>query len=260
MSLKRSVNTEAAQDIVSEESVAYDSKSNGEVEKAVQTIQGQTRAVKESLEGRLETRIEGSHHCVPWLVRHSASLLNKFQVGSDGFTAHERWKGKKFRRTLAEFGERVMYLKAGSRGVNKWESIWSDGIFLGSRDECGEIIVGTDEGCVKARDFNIYSDEKERWQIGKFNSFKGVPWEPVPGDPSTEIRVKVNMPSTDGPPIRHDSGREKVAYRFRIQRNDLQKHGLTSGCPGCRAVNRGEPAHNHSEQCRFILEGVKEGK
>ena len=104
--LKRLVKAEVAQDIVSEESVAYDSKSNCEVERAVQTIQGQIRALKESLEGRLGAIIEGSHHCVPWLVRHSASLLNKFQVGSDGFTSQEIWKCKRFRRMLAEFGER----------------------------------------------------------------------------------------------------------------------------------------------------------
>ena len=30
--------------------------------------------------------------------------------------------------------------------------------------------------------------------------------------------------------------------------------GFTVGCPGCRAVNRGLPAVNHSEACRNRIE------
>ena len=38
--------------------------------------------------------------------------------------------------------------------------------------------------------------------------------------------------------------------RFRIRKDDLEKFGYTAGCPGCRAVNRGATAANHSEECR----------
>ena len=30
----------------------------------------------------------------------------------------------------------------------------------------------------------------------------------------------------------------------------MEKFGYTTGCPGCRAVNRGTTAANHSEECR----------
>ena len=38
--------------------------------------------------------------------------------------------------------------------------------------------------------------------------------------------------------------------RFRKRKDDLEKFGYTAGCPGCRAVNRGTTAANHSEECR----------
>ena len=41
-----------------------------------------------------------------------------------------------------------------------------------------------------------------------------------------------------------------VRRRLRIKKDDLEKFGYTTGCPGCRAVNRGTTAASHSEECR----------
>ena len=38
--------------------------------------------------------------------------------------------------------------------------------------------------------------------------------------------------------------------RFRIERGDIVKYGMTNGCPGCRASNQGGKSVNHSETCR----------
>jgi hypothetical protein len=43
---------------------------------------------------------------------------------------------------------------------------------------------------------------------------------------------------------------ECTRRRFRIKKDDLEKFGYTTGCPGCRAVNRGTTAANHTEECR----------
>ena len=51
-----------------------------------------------------------------WLVRHAAVFMNRYQVGDDGRTAHERLRGRKFRRDVAESGESVMYIRAESVG------------------------------------------------------------------------------------------------------------------------------------------------
>ena len=44
-----------------EESPGYDSQGNGEVERAVQMVQGQFRAAKDGLESRYGVRFDGDH-------------------------------------------------------------------------------------------------------------------------------------------------------------------------------------------------------
>ncbi len=43
---------------------------------------------------------------------------------------------------------------------------------------------------------------------------------------------------------------EFVPRRLRIKKEDLEKFGFTTGCPGCRAANRGTTAVGHAEECR----------
>ena len=54
---------------------------------------------------------------------------------------------------MAEFGENVWYLRAGSLGQAKFENRWEEGVWLGILDDSGESIIGTEIGVVKARDF-----------------------------------------------------------------------------------------------------------
>ena len=59
-----------------EESPEYESKSNCEIERAIQVIQGQFRAMKDILESRYNQRIVGEHPCIPWLMAHSSDTIN----------------------------------------------------------------------------------------------------------------------------------------------------------------------------------------
>ena len=55
----------------------------------------------------------------------------------------ERATGKKWHREIAEFAECVMYLKLESKGKHTWDERWAEGIWLGVREESGEIFIGT---------------------------------------------------------------------------------------------------------------------
>ena len=109
--------------------------------------------MKDNLEARIGVRVSEELAIVPWLVIHSARTFNRFSVGPDGLTPYRRWKGKDFRRDIAEFGEVVMYSKPGTCSRDKFDCRWERGIWLGVRDESGEIIIGTPDGVIKARDF-----------------------------------------------------------------------------------------------------------
>lgn len=67
-----------------------DSRANGAAERAVQAIGEQVRVMRYGPESRLGANLKGSHAVTCWLVEHSADVLNKHSVGSDGRTPHER--------------------------------------------------------------------------------------------------------------------------------------------------------------------------
>ena len=109
--LKIRVKTERSEDIIMEESPAYEHRSNGEVERAIQTIQGQVRTIKSALESRYETTMGPDSNMMPWMVRHAANVINRYHKGTDGMTAYRRLKGKEFKKEVVEFGEGVWYMR-----------------------------------------------------------------------------------------------------------------------------------------------------
>ena len=73
----------------------------------MQSIAEQVRVIRRGLEQRLELRMSGKHPVTEWLVERAADLLSKYQVGDDGKTGNERWKGKPFHGEEIEFGENI---------------------------------------------------------------------------------------------------------------------------------------------------------
>ena len=116
----------------------------------VQAIAEQVRVIRRGLEQRLDLRLLEKRPVTAWLVERAADLLSKYQVGDDGKTGYERWKGKPFHGEEIEFGEKILYrenMKASAK-QNKLDfrrvevTTWVVG---------GEAIVGTRAGIVRAR-------------------------------------------------------------------------------------------------------------
>ena len=141
----------------------------------------QFRTFKDAMDTKYGKKYGGEHPPMPWLVKHAADVINRTRIGIDGNTAFRRWKGNNCINTVAGFGEHIWYLRQNSVGQDKFNTRWSEGIYLGVINDSGETIVGTEQGIVKARDFRrttIYSD---RWNKSRFNDIKGTPWEPTLG-------------------------------------------------------------------------------
>ena len=86
-----------------------DSKGNGVIERAVKSIEGQTRVARSALEMRIGAKIEPEHAVMTWLIEYVSLLLNRYEVGRDGRTAYERNKNKSSKLMGLEFGECVMW-------------------------------------------------------------------------------------------------------------------------------------------------------
>ena len=147
--------------------------------------------------------------------------------------------------------------------MNKFDSRWDTGVWLGIRDESGESVIGTSAGVIKTRSFRRKAIMAERWDKNVITSVVGVPWRPVPGRGGDDIRIDVNIPEPREviPPIPRQPESEPVRRRTRINRSDAMKHGFTVGCDGCRTVRLGLKEHRgHSEKCRAYRRKVKRRK
>ena len=78
-----------------ENSPVGSSASNGVVERAIRSVEQQTRVLKSGLEERWGVRIPTRHSVMPWLVEYAGLLLNRFEVSRDGKTSFERSRGSR---------------------------------------------------------------------------------------------------------------------------------------------------------------------
>ena len=102
------LNIESTHTATPEVSHPGESQSNGLAEKSVGDFVDQLRTLKTALESRLKCRLSSAHPVTHWLVEHTAYVLNKFSLGSDGRTAYGRLHGREGRERMCEFGERIM--------------------------------------------------------------------------------------------------------------------------------------------------------
>ena len=91
-----------------ENSPVGDSRANGEAERAVQSVQKQTRTIKLATERNFACKLSVEHPCFPWMVEHCADLLDKFVVSKDGRTSYERSKGRKYNGLMFPFKCRII--------------------------------------------------------------------------------------------------------------------------------------------------------
>ena len=98
---------------VLEYSLVADSRGNGHAERAVRSVEEQIRLQKLALEERLGQSVKITHPVMGWLIEYAVDVLNKCQVGADGFSAFERLKGKSCRTELKPFGSRIMFRTSG---------------------------------------------------------------------------------------------------------------------------------------------------
>ena len=250
------------EETILEASKKYDSQSNGIAERAVQTIECQVRTMLLALERRLKSRVSVHHRILPWLVEHAADTINRFAVSSDGRTAFERVKGKRYHGEVVEFGRKIMYKIPRKPEGGSMEERWVPGVWLGKRYLSDEHLVAVEDGTVCVTSTVRIMPDSESWDIDFINKMKGVPWDPrgiefdngeeqkgdlvvIPADPSLE------QGHPERPQVRSDYG---VPRDFYVTKQHLKKHGYTASCLKCRSIRENFPTtKGHSSQCRERL-------
>ncbi len=94
---------------IPEESPVKSSGSNGIVERGIQSIENQIRALYLGFQERLGIKVDARERIVTFIPECAAYLMNRLETGKDGKVGYERIKGKKPTVLGLEFGEKIFY-------------------------------------------------------------------------------------------------------------------------------------------------------
>ena len=202
-----------------------------------------------------------SHPAVPWIIKHAAAQITRFQIRQCGRTRYEQIKGRACGEPMAEFGENVLFrppkTKQEKNHKNNFVAPYVNGVWLGSCIRSGEPLVAVADGVYRAGQVRRVNEE-ERWSQSALNNIKGCPHKPVPGYghvPPTFVRPELRGGDEIPPPARASftevEPKEQKTRPLYVRKEDIAAHGPTKGCRGCRTVIQNRPySKPHTDECK----------
>ena len=219
---------------IEEVSPVGSSGSNGKVERAVQSVEGQLRTMKSAFEERIGRKIMSEERIVLFLTEYCSYLWNRLHVGDDGLTAYEKVKGKKASVLAVEFGEKMLYKIKNKNKLEKINARWEYGIFVGVKKLSNELWVATKDGLKSVRSVKRIPSE-HRWGEDCCSWVRHVPWHRFDGDPEADGEIpefKVPLQpelgrSSEVPKLVVVNMRQPAPREFQIRQSNLDKFGHT---------------------------------
>ena len=147
VALRRSIAAKRIGETIPINSPVRCSKSNGRMERAIRTYQGQLRTLKIYFEDNVKKQLPSGCAMFSWLIAWTSEIINKFKVQEDGKTAYESITKHKCNHMVIGFGESVQWQMTPNKNVrDKVNGDFRDGIFLGVIWRTTEYLIGTPEG------------------------------------------------------------------------------------------------------------------
>ena len=240
-----------------EESPVKSSGSNGIVERGIQGLEGHIRAIYLGFQDRLGRKVDTKERIVNFIPEYAAYLLNRLEIGKDGKVAYERVKGKKPTVLGIEFGEKLLYKVKPDQKMEKINSRWECGIFVGIRRKSGEVWISIQDKIIKARSIRRIPIE-HRWGEDCVTWITRAPWNRYKDAVDADGDLPEGVPAVEARPVDTGIGgktifvetRARAPRDFHIRKEDAEKHGYTKGCGGCTSWFRGLGRQPHNEKCR----------
>ena len=157
-------------------------------------------------------------------------LISRYMIGVDGKTAFESRRGRKCRIGTVPFGEKIWFkaIRRSKERHNKFDSEWSQGIWLGHTRNSSEVIVGTTLGVVRAWSIKRMP-EKEQWDGKLLQLLAGTPQRPNPNKPGDHVPVHVSLippedeEAAETAPLRDESNPRRLKLTSRV----FEKYGYS---------------------------------
>lgn len=236
------------------ESPEGDHQANGDIENAVREVKRMMRTTRSSLEEKLGKKLADNDPLLTWMPRYCADLITRYRRGPDGKTSEQRRSGKQWRKTTAEFGERVWITPVRPGSVKDDAAPRAiEGLYLGHHSRTGAVMVMTSEGIRKGMSFRKMTVQ-QAWDTAGWSRFRGLPWrieEPRAGGPANAAGDVADEPAITSQPV-------QLPRRMYILRADIERHGVTEGCAACTMlIMQGRTTLPHSEGCRNRVGALK---
>ena len=103
------------------QSPAYSSQAQGRIERFQSNRDGTNQNTESQLQQNYDRTSTSKHPIVPWLVRYTAYLLNRYATHADGNASFFRRWNKDHRTPLCEFRETAQYLLPTMKQLPKTE-------------------------------------------------------------------------------------------------------------------------------------------
>ena len=245
-----------------ENSRVGDSDSNGKIERNIREVKGMIRTFRAFLKEKTGQVVRLDDPIVPWIVRHAAYTITRCRVGEDGKTALQRIKGRKVSAPMIPFGETVLFkLPKVPRMPGDFKDRFETGTWVGCTTRSGEHLVATPGGVFKVSSV-IRRAEDKRWSSERLTQIRGNPKEPVPGTGSSRLIAYAKFKDTGEdkkveymPRSMTEEPEVRVNYIFK---RDVEEHGATEGCPGCRALMNPNSKYRakHTQECRERMDAA----
>ena len=208
--------------------------------------QAKIPTLRHSTEMGLGRRISEIHDSLAWLVSHAVATINWFRPGIDGKALYELRVGRKFRRPVAPWGQKVWWMSA-KKHVSRIsaESRWQEGIFLGILGGgvgASDYAIGTTDGVQPARPIEMVL-EIDAWDTELLLAVEGFPWDRRLADPAARIRLlapEVPPEHVLPPPVGEPAGSR--SRRVYIRRDvEIRKYGCDDRARGAWPWHREPP-------------------
>ena len=161
---------------------------NSRVEMAVREVKRHCRTLRISAEQNTSVRIADDSPLLSWLLRFAAHVTNKMVIGKDGKTTEMRRTGRRWRKPMAQFGEKVWFRKFGEDGVSSFASRMTLGIFVGHDDRTGAVLCITKNDVVRGKSWTRQTPS-DAWESTNWEGLCGTPWQMVA--PELKLTKKV---------------------------------------------------------------------
>ena len=245
-----------------ENSRVGDSDSNGKIERNIREVKGMIRTFRAFLEEKTGKVVRLDDPIVPWIVRHAAYVITRCRTGEDGKTALQRIKGRKVSAPMIPFGETVLFkLPKVPKMPGDFKDRFETGTWVGCTVRSGEHLVATPGGVFKVSSV-IRRAEDKRWSSDRLTEIRGSPKEPIPGSGNSRLIAYAKYKDTGEdrkveymPRSVVEEPEVRVNYIFK---RDVEEHGPTEGCPGCRALLNPNSKYRarHTPECRERMDAA----